>query len=473
MFLRYPEDPVQMVANAPASSELSALCANDGQVPIAVGRNVFWQELNRRLGAPLGVQSLAGGDYWTKLNVTLAGNDLPDVTQLRLQIPRLSGLLPERFMDLSDFLAGSAVLDYPGLANLPTGAWRSVAISGGVYGVPYPRALPDSALFLRVDLAERVGTTVAPRSAAEFTEMCDALTDGSRQQFALGSGLGILNWALAMFGAPNQWRIEPDGRFVRTWETAEYRAAVEFVRDLHVAGFFHPNAFSATATTAEDFTHGRIAMMTTNVMWWPNFYRDAAGIEGFDVAPILPAVHDGSGPAGYFLGDGLFTFAAIRSGTSPERVREILRVQNYLAAPFGTAEHLFRTYGESPRHHLRESGDPVLTDRGATEVSTLPVRYLSGMPPAIHFPGRPEIAKRCYEVQKEMIEGGIPLPTAGLVADAQTEKGTTLDRSMLDVVADVIQQRRGIEDFDRQVKSWRSSGGQEIAEEYQAAHEAQ
>lgn len=472
-FLTYPASPKEVIDGKPAANPIRFLCANDGVTPPAVGQNAFWQGLNDRLGAPLEVESVPGTDYASKLSAVLASGDLPDVVQLNLTVPHLADLLPKAFTDLSPYLAGDAVQEFPMLANLPTIAWQNVAINGGLYGVPYPSVLPDSVLFARADIAEQLGVSLEPGSAAEFLELCAALTDESDHRWALGSGLNVLKWVCEMFGAPNQWRVEPDGRFTRAWETPEYRQAVEFMATLHSRKLFHPNAFLPTSGTAGFFNSGQLVVMSAGIMWWPNFYRDAADVPGFRVAPILAPRHDGSGRARKYLLNGMYTFAGIKAGSSPDRVREILTTQNYLAAPFGSAEHLYRTFGQEGVHHTRVDGSPVLTKRGQAEVTPLTIRFMSGSPTVIFTPGLDEATRLNHQLQQQLIADGIPLPTVGLISAAQTSRGTALDRAVNDVVADVIQGRRPITDLDQQAKKWRTDGGDRIAEEYRAARAAQ
>ena len=53
--------------------------------------------------------------------------------------------------------------------------------------------------------------------------------------------LGIKPFA-ALFGAPNDWRLEAGGKLTKDWETPEYREATGYVRDLFASGVYHPNS---------------------------------------------------------------------------------------------------------------------------------------------------------------------------------------------------------------------------------------
>lgn len=472
-FLDYPATPPAATTEVPGSGgELSFLVAADGGVAGAAERNSFWQGLNERLGTDLKLQSVPGAEYSARLNTTMAGGDIPDLVQLNLRVPKLPDLLRHRFTDLTDQLGGDAVKDYPLLANLPSPAWRNVMIEGGIWGVPYPSVMVNSLFFARSDLADSLGIPLTAGSPEEFTELCASLTSERDNRWALGSGMTTLGWYLEMFGAPNEWKVESDGRFIRSWETAEYRAAVEYMADLVSRGVYHPDTF-AGAKTGDDFRAGRIIMQSAGVMWWPNFYRDGAATPGFAVEPFLAPKADGTGTAPKFLLNGLYTFAAIRAGLEPDRVREILRIQNHMAAPFGTAEHLYNTYGEEGVHHTRVDGAPTLTDKGLADVSPLPVRFMSGFPTTIFTSGRSEVTQANYDLQKQILANSpVSLPTLGLLSETQTAEGAAIDRNLSDTVSEVVQGRKTMDEFDAAVAEWRSTGGGQIAEEYQAAAEA-
>jgi putative aldouronate transport system substrate-binding protein len=64
----------------------------------------------------------------------------------------------------------------------------------------------------------------------------------------------------------------------------------------------------------------------------------------FNALPIRPfATHDVCKPT-HFLSGGFLDTTALKEA-SPDRIRELLRIFNWLAAPFGSAEDLLLTSG--------------------------------------------------------------------------------------------------------------------------------
>ena len=68
------------------------------------------------------------------------------------------------------------------------------------------------------------------------------------------------------------------------------------------------------------------------------------------------------------LGPGNFGFAIIKKSNA-DRVKELLRVLNYLAAPFGSQEYMVSKFGiKDTDYTLNDKGSPVFTDKGKTDM---------------------------------------------------------------------------------------------------------
>src|SRR5439155_5427391 len=81
-----------------------------------------------------------------------------------------------------------------------------------------------------------------------------------------------------------------------------------------------------------------------------------------------PLSHDG-GKAIWHQYEGPLGKTAIKKG-SPERVKELLGILNYLAAPFGTQEYHLINYGPKDVDHTMDAqGNPVLTQKGLTDLN--------------------------------------------------------------------------------------------------------
>src|SRR5579871_3382826 len=77
-------------------------------------QNPALQEINRQLNATLRLNFAAPTDYLTRFNTTIAGGNLPDLLMLGI-IPNAAEFLQSQCADLTSYLSGDAVKDYPNL----------------------------------------------------------------------------------------------------------------------------------------------------------------------------------------------------------------------------------------------------------------------------------------------------------------------------------------------------------------------
>ena len=138
--------------------------------PIApMDDNAAWQQLNSLTGTTLKPVIVPFADYQTRLPVIVAGDDLPDMLFLTANA-RLSQLAENHKLkcaDLSPFLSGDAVKDYPNLAGLPPASWKGTLFNGGLYGVPIAYTVMLWNLWVHQELLDQAGVA-QPNSADEF-----------------------------------------------------------------------------------------------------------------------------------------------------------------------------------------------------------------------------------------------------------------------------------------------------------------
>lgn len=462
-YLHYPENPKSAITHKPGGgAEFTAMAAVYGAVPPPIDKNRYWAALNERLGVNLKFNAVPIGDYVQKFAAVVAGGDIPDCAQILLfggPPAELPGLLASQFQDLSEFLAGDAVKEYPFLANIPPDHWRPTVYNGGIYCLPVPRPVIRDGMLVRTD---RVSNS-RPSSFAEFLDVCEESTDAKRNRWALANPATAVVFIQEMLHAPNGWR-EAGGRFTSALEADETKQAIDTVAKMWKAGLFHPDSFTAdTPQLKQWFAAGTIAI-----------YRD--GLAGWGAT--LPAElqqHVGAMPApGYDGGKGVafaglptFSLTAIKKAGAA-RVRELLRVLNWLAAPFGTAEHLFRMYGLPDVHHTISAAGPVKTELGTTQVA-LPVTYLTDAPPVVYEGAATDLTQRKYAFKKEAIAVKSPDPTVGLFSDTFARTGARLMKNIDDVKNSILAGREPLSAWDDAVSQWRREGGDAVRREYEEA----
>jgi putative aldouronate transport system substrate-binding protein len=171
------------------------------------------------------------------------------------------------------------------------------------------------------------------------------------------------------------------------------------------------------------------------------------------------------GTAQHFLGPGFIATNALKKAT-PDRIRELLRVMDFLAAPFGTQEDLLLQYGLQDVHYtLDGSGKLTLNDKSNVDANYVNWKYVMQHPQVMYVPDIPSYAKAEYEAEHYLIPAGVSDPTLGLFSPTLGAKGATINRTMIDGITDIIAGRRPLADYDQMVKDWQATGGEQIRKE--------
>ena len=81
-----------------------------------------------------------------------------------LTVRGIPQFLKASYTDLTPFVAGDAIKDYPNLAGFPTSAWAQVTYDGAIYGVPVVRGAFNNIAYLNTGMFSAVGADV-PKNA--------------------------------------------------------------------------------------------------------------------------------------------------------------------------------------------------------------------------------------------------------------------------------------------------------------------
>jgi len=473
-YLTYPANPQPLAATPPAGGgSISVLKLIQSAAPPAEGKNQFWQQLNKRVGAELKITSILANQYWAKVTTTIAGGDIPDITTFNTSSTtpsHLPDVMKAKFQDLTPYLAGDAVKAYPNLAALQTIAWRSPIFDGKIYGVPLSQSVIGNTGKIRQDVLQALDIDPTPADGQEFLALCKSLTDERKSRWSLGRISDAMNWVGEMVGAPNQWRVD-NGAFTSQYATDEYKQMLDTVRQMWSAGYFHPDTLTATAAQIRTwFLGGTVPMMFTNYTDWTLLTESALPTNpNFKVGGLIPPKWDGGGQAGHYEIKGSWTYVALKQGDE-KRTRELLSVLDWFAAPFGSEEYLFLNYGIPGRDYTLKGSDPIETSTGVNECQDLAITYLAAPPDTLYIPGQADLTKAQHDSLAQLMTATVPLPTVGLVSDTAQSKGATIEKDITSLYTDIIAGRKPLSAWDAGVKSWRSNGGEQIGHEYEQAY---
>ena len=410
-FLSYPQPAVRAIEAPPGpGGSVSAFVPTSSPVPPALGQNPFWRELNSRLGVDLKLTIVPNADMPAKFATLIAGDDLPDLIVPALYTPNglpagtanLPAWLAAKCQDLTPLLGGDAVqgVPLPGqpahgrLAGLPlqrrhlraAGAARrrrhaDVPARRPVQEVRrepepgqlrrVPRRLPEDlrpereplgagpvAAGLRpADARRRVALALRRRQARQRVRG-GAVQAGARRRHPAGQGRR---------GPPGQLHQQRAGQ-----EVVQRGQRVADQRPLHRLA-----AVLRRERGRAELRHRRDAPAEARRR---RVRRDLAGA-------------------------ATNNFTAFKKADEG-RIRELLKLCNWLATPFGSEEWLLRRYGVAGVHYDMVGGGPRLTQAGVSQ-TVLGIRYIVDAPDAIFVPGNPAATRKSYEYQASII------PTVG------------------------------------------------------------
>jgi putative aldouronate transport system substrate-binding protein len=472
-YLAYPKNLVGAVHDKPGTGQtIKVMTITYGTPPKPASSNKFWAAVNEALGVNIEFTVVPDSDYMTKMATMMAGNDLPDVINLGggHTLPREAEFVAAKCADLSEYVSGDAIKAYPNLANLPTYAWQDMGrIGGRIYGVPVQRSAPGNCVWINYDVFSAAGMKDGWTSD-DFMAVAKAATHGKR--YGLGASQPALYGAdehpLA-FGAPQEWKVE-GGAFVSAYTTDEYRAGLEFMLKLRQAGLYQPNVLGTSTVDCKTmFYNGTVASMPDG---FGALTTSIPSIKGaFTLDAMVPYTPAGGGKPGMDRARGIFGYTVLKKAT-PDRIKLILRVLDYLAAPFGTKEYELTHFGIEGTHFTRDGqGSPIPTALAQVENTVnLPIKYLCDAPQVLYLPGNPDAVKRNHAWQTKVAPMLVRNPRFGLQSETNTRVGATIDAVRTDAIGAVIAGRKPMSAWDDAVKQMRDQGLDRIAEEYAKAY---
>lgn len=183
----------------------------------------------------------------------------------------------------------------------------------------------------------------------------------------------------------------------------------------------------------------------------------------FDI--ILPFSADANTKVQSYISGGYISTNVLRKA-APDRVRELLRIVDFLAKPFGTQEDLLITYGLAPADYaIGDDGNPALTPEGKARSQYVPWQYMSDRPYATYYAGIPGYAKHVNEVEKVLVDPKIAVADVTLGYFSPTgasAAGKQAETAWLDGMNNIILGRDPMSNFDDLVKSWQNAAGNKI-----------
>jgi putative aldouronate transport system substrate-binding protein len=480
-FPHYPQNPKSVTSGTPGDgSDVSAMTITYSPIVPGLQSNKFWQAVNQRLGIKLQMQQVASADYGTKIPTVLAGNDLPDLLQFQTVFPSFPDLLKAKFQDLTPFLAGDKIKEYPFLANIAQDFWSTeVVYNGGLYGIPIPAYKLVNYVFSRDDILQDMGLDTNFKNWGDFVSLCKEVTDPKHNRWALDHVVeqstmpaGTFGFALQCLGVCNGF-AEKGGKFTSYHSDPRTKEAIGACADLVKKGYVHPDSFSgSTVTWYTWMANGQAVMgMPGGLTTLPRFFNVNSDPKQ-KIGGTGPIPWDSSTTPHGWQRTPSFSMTSFKKA-SDDRIKMLLKVANYLAAPFGSEEYLFLNYGvKGVDWNASSTGDPIPTKLGTSETLGFGLPYIAAPARVMYYVNLTDPTRTQYEIEKGMMPASIANPTLGLYSETYGRKWAQLEQQMYDAQAEIMKGNQPLSSWDNAVSTWKSQGGDQMLHEYEQAFEA-
>lgn len=217
-------------------------------------------------GVELDINWVPNSSYGDKTNITLAGDDIPQVMVIQGKDPGfVRNAEAGAFWDLTEFLD-----DYPNLKTTFPEVQQAASVNGKVYGIFRARDVMRASVIVRKDWLANVGLEM-PKTTDDLYEVAQAFTEQDPDGNGVDDTYGLIipQWPGAIgtsspydvietwFGAGNRW-TERDGELVPNFTTDEWLDAVEYEKSLVDGGYVNPDyATFDSAKWNEPFLNGK------------------------------------------------------------------------------------------------------------------------------------------------------------------------------------------------------------------------
>ncbi|HZR38807.1 MAG TPA: extracellular solute-binding protein [Ktedonobacteraceae bacterium] len=473
-----PPPLVQTVPEPPGRGGTVRVFTITYQPPVMPeAQNAFWQELNRRVNVDFHLLTATSDAYAQKSGSLLASGDLPDIF---LMIPSSTpALIPAiqqgAFADLTPYLTGDALQQFPNLAMIPSIVWKGIMVDGRIYGIPRTRLLSNNVLIFRYDWLKKLGASL-PKNADDFYRLMVAFTkqnlnggNSKTKTWGLGRLTETFKFIQQMFRVPNNWRLESDGSLTSYFATDEYKEALAYLIKLYNAGIFHPNALTQNTVQAKNgLIAGQYAGYLDGILGtWGDRTAAKKLNPNSDVAFLVPFAADGGKPISW-LGSGNFGFAGFPADAAqdPARLRELLGIMNYFTASQFSVEGDFILNGiDGWDNKKAKNGAKTLTATGQKELQDV-WGFGNGVP-IWYFSSDPPFGPRMQGLVRQHYKMGIYDPTTGLISPTNTKRGANLNQLQNDYFLRILKGTDPVNaGVDAMYKDWLKNGGAQIRQEF-------
>ncbi|OXM84428.1 extracellular solute-binding protein [Paenibacillus rigui] len=412
------------------------------------------KETERIANAKLDITYVPFNVYSEKLNVTMTSGDMPQAIMVENPFVTsiVNGIRSGMFWDLTPYLD-----EFPNLKKYDPQILKNLYVDGKTYVIPRPRPLVRLGTIIRKDWLDNVGLK-EPTTVDEFYTMLKAFKEKDPDKNGVNDTYGLMVYEnnipseiFAWFGAPNNWRVDTSGKFIKDVETKEYRDGLRFVRKLYQEDLINKNfAIVVRNEARKDLYNNKVGVSIEAIdAVVPFYYFQMQDTKNFYKMTVSPPINGKAYASSGHYGGALISKTSVKT---EKELRQVLRYFNAVNSDEAKAEFV-RVAQENDKKPAAEqfnlddlknliTTDAVVYPVGSTDTDTM--------------------------LKKRMTEHAaisLPDPSSALISPTQTEKNEQLKTILTDARAQYIMGKIDDAGYDAAVAQWKKVGGDQVAKE--------
>lgn len=438
-------------------------------------------EVEKLTNTKLTYQFFPADSYEEKLNASFATSSLPEVVYLKNQSTFLQ--MKEAIREGQFWEIGPYLEEFPNLNKLKPEILNNTKVDGKLYSLYIGRPLARQGIIYRKDWADNLGLE-APKTVDDLYIMAEKFTkedpDGNKVDDTIGLAdrndliYGAFKTIASWFNVPTNWG-EKDGQLLPEFMFDEYFAAMDYMKKIRDNGLMNVD-FAGTSKTDQValFTSGKAGIYIGAMQDVNTLDKDLVKNVPSAVTSVHALIEGPNGNVTTWAIPGynnvvLFPKTAIKDEA---QLKSILAFFDKMMTP-EVANLMF--WGIEGVHYTIEDGkakasdDKELTEREVKgyKDSVIGEAETNGMLEPFHDLEARILAEQLI-VENEKI--AIHDPTASLDSVTFAEKGTQLQELITDATYKYMYGTIDRAGFEAAVEDWKSRGGQQIIDEFNAAY---
>lgn len=338
--------------------------------------SIFWTTMEKEFNVDYSVEWVPVDTYSQKIDLLLAGGNLPDVVQIAgsgvsMSAPSIQkATIAGAFWELDELL-GKDFANYPSFKeNTVLDAWSLNTVKGKTYLIPNTRGTINVGYMLRKDWLDALNMDT-PKTLDEFKEYVIAVGNSDLDNNGQKDSVGMIpytfnGWFDDAFGARTP-TYNNEGGLIYPYFTSNYADMVEYFREIYAAGGIAKEYAMIKWQQAEEmFMAGTLGAFEKN--FW-NLYRYEENYEKNNPTAKIEVITHLEGPKGVannrdtgYMGGHVFA----KKTVDEAKMKQILSWFEKMVDP---KYFNFIFYGVEGVHWNLVDGMPVATEQGKLEIT--------------------------------------------------------------------------------------------------------